>query len=250
MGTPVEHEPCSHLHPHRQDTTSGHRVQLALAVLPIVTAGLYLVGTMHHVGYLKAFALDDALFPLVWERAVLQGFLLSVVHSLDPLLYATVSVLLLAVGSLAAAFLSSADRARRWQFVLKRWLGARFKNGHRVPLPTEKAMNICTYVAAVAMVVVTLLLLAAFSLNQGRLQAEQERERFANGHGTQVMLSADQLIAPVRAKQLACGASHCAFWLGNEVLVLRHEQVQRVLAFMLESNMPAQALPASSAVFR
>ncbi|MCR5868208.1 hypothetical protein [Aquincola sp. J276] len=204
---------------------------------------------MHHVGYLNAFALDDALFPLVWERAVLQGFLLSVVHSLDPLLYATVSVLLLAVGSLAAAIFSSADGAHRWQFALWRWVGARFK-GRPVALPSEKAMNICTYVAAVAMVVVTLLLLAAFSLNEGRLQAEQERERFANRRGTQVMLSADQLIVPVRAKQLACGASHCAFWLGSEVLILRHEQVQRVLAFNPEINGPVPAVPASSAVFR
>lgn len=63
-------------------------------------------------------------------------------------------------------------------------------------------------------------------------------------------MSADQLIAPVRAKQLACGDSHCAFWLGGEVLVLRDEQVQQVLALTAETNMPAQALPASSAFFR
>jgi hypothetical protein len=31
------------------------------------------------------------------------------------------------------------------------------------------------------------------------------------------------------SRQIICGQSHCAFWLGSETLVLRHESIERMV---------------------
>jgi hypothetical protein len=47
--------------------------QLIVTVLPVLSAGLYLLGLSYHQGYLSAFGIDDSLYPLPTDLALFSG---------------------------------------------------------------------------------------------------------------------------------------------------------------------------------
>jgi len=89
------------------------RLQTILTVLPVLSAGLYLMGATYHQGYLDVFGLDDSLFPLATDKALLSGFLALVTFGLVPMLYSIFAGLALAftVVSCRGTFLPSESKA-------------------------------------------------------------------------------------------------------------------------------------------
>lgn len=99
------------------------RLQTILTVVPVLSAGLYLMGTSYHQGYLGAFGLDDSQFPLGTDRSLFSGFLAFVTFGLVPMLYAVFAIFTLAFTVLIAAVLSPHPRVKHWQAVITKKKG-------------------------------------------------------------------------------------------------------------------------------
>jgi len=208
------------------------RLQLALAVLPVLSAGLYLMGVTYHQGYLDGFGIEDSLFPLSIDRSLLSGFLALVSFGLIPMAYTVFAAMALATSVVVAAALSSIPRVNRWQaIVLTKLHSMRSKNAPPPALNnlSDKWATVLMYVVGVFVVVFLLAVVAVLSTKSGREQARKEIDAFKSQNGNYVTLHTASLPATTRAKQIICSTSHCAYWLGSEAIVLRHENIERVL---------------------
>lgn len=212
------------------------RLQTILTVLPVLSAGLYLMGVADHQGYLDAFGVDDLLFPLAFDKALLSGFLFLATVSLVPMFKTISAALVLAGAVMVAAGLASHPRVKHWQSIvlakLHKW---------RATNATSEAMNdfgdksatifgyFIVYSIGVLTVVILLILVTVLSFNSGRARAVRAIRSFNDQAGNYAILHSPLLPAPTRSRQIICGQSHCAFWLGSETLVLRHESIERMV---------------------
>lgn len=208
------------------------RLQTILTVLPVLSAGLYLMGATYHQGYLGAFGLDDSQFPLATDKSLLSGFLALVTFGLVPMLYTLLAVFALAFTVMIAAVLSSHPRVKHWQaIVIAKLASWRAKNAPSETMNdlVDKSAIIYGYAVGVFLVVFSLIVVAVLSGKSGKEQAIKEIGSFKEEVGAYAILYSPLLPIPARAKQVICGSQHCAFWLGSETLVLRHESVERVV---------------------
>lgn len=208
-------------------------LQTILTVIPVVSAGLYLLGATYHQGYLDGFGVDDSLFLLAPDRSLLLGFFSLISFAIVPMIYTGLAIVLLILAAVIAAVLSSTEKAKSWQVALER----KFKRGLINRQPSQKVVNLLDksatlyiYIVGIALLFIILLAIAVLSLNGGREQASKEIKDFETGKGNYVNLKEKSQPASVKAKQITCGISHCAYWLGNEAIILRHEDVDRVTA--------------------
>ena len=208
------------------------RLKTILTVLPVLSAGLYLMGATYHQGYLDVFGLDDSLFPLATDKALLSGFLALVTFGLVPMLYSIFAGISLAFTVLVAAVLSSYPKVRHWQSVilakLPKWR-AKSQPFEAMNDLVDKSATIYGYSVGVFLLVFSLVAAAVLSGQSGREQATKEIRSFKEEVGSFAILYSPLLPTPTRTKQIVCGQSHCAFWLGGESLVLRHESIERLV---------------------
>jgi len=208
------------------------RLQAALTVVPVVSAGLYLLGFAYHQGYLDGFGIEDSLFPLATDRSLLFGFFAFVSFGLVPMAYALAAVVFLFFTVVVAAIISSAPRVKEIQArIVAKLRSWRHK---REPSPTmsswvDKSGTAYGYAAGGFLVVLLLTVVALLAAKSGREQAQKEIEAFAEQKSNWVMLYSPLLPEPKRAKQITCSDTHCAFWLGSEALILRHESIERIV---------------------
>jgi hypothetical protein len=208
------------------------RLKTALTVLPVLSAGLYLMGATYHQGYLDAFGLDDSQFPLATDKSLLSGFLALVTFGLTPMLYSIFAILALCFTVLVAAVLSSHPRVKHWQSVVFAKLSTwRVKNAPSEAMNNlvDKSATFYGYSVGIFLLVFLLLVVAVLSGKSGREQATKEMRSFKDGQGNFSILYSPQLPEPTRTRLIICSQSHCAFWLGKESLVLRNENIERVL---------------------
>ena len=137
---------------------------------------------------------------------------------------------LLAMVFITAA-LSSAPRVKHWQALIAIRL-ERMRSDNS-PSPKFKALvdkseTIYLYAIGVFAIAMLLLLSMVLSARTGKEQAKHEIGQFERGEGNYVLLLTDTTSSPIKAKQLICGANYCAFWTGNETLIVRHEQVRQI----------------------
>jgi hypothetical protein len=190
------------------------------------------MGTTYHQGYLGAFGIDDSQFPLATDRSLLSGFLALVTFGLVPMLYALFSFFALTFTAMISAVLSSHPRVKHWQtIVIAKMASWRGKNAPSKTMNdlVDKSATIYGYGAGVFLVVLSLVVVAVLSEKSGKEQAIKEIKSFKEEVGAFAILYSPLLPSPARAKQVICGPSHCAFWLGSETLILRHESVERVV---------------------
>lgn len=204
-----------------------------LTVVPVLSAGLYLLGATYHQGYLDGFGVDDSLFLLSTDRSLLLGLFSLLSFALVPMIYSGLSVVLLIIAVVIVAVLSSTDRAKKWLAVFESKFRSRpikVQPSETVVSLVDKGAMLYLYIFGVALVFAILLVIAVLSLNGGREQAAKEIKDFENNKGNYVQLKEKSQLRPVKARQINCGSTHCAYWLGNETVILRHDDVDRVTA--------------------
>lgn len=54
---------------------------------------------------------------------------------------------------------------------------------------------------------------------------------FVSGKGNYVKLYSTEFSEPKRAIQIECSASHCAFWIDKEAVILPHSAIKRIVAY-------------------
>lgn len=212
---------------------SDSRLATVLTVLPVLSAGLYLLGATYYQGYLDGFGLEESLFPLATDRLLFFGFFSLINFSIVPMLYTVLAIFLLILIVIIATVLSSTSRAKRWQALIEAKIAShRIMNepSQKMIDLADKSTTIYLYIVGISFVVIFLIAIAVLSTKGGQKQAQKEIEAFKNNKGNTVVLNAEPLSTPTRAKQIICSTSHCAFWLGTDTMVLRHEDIKYVVA--------------------
>ena len=78
--------------------------RMLLAVVPVLTATLYLMGLSSHEGLLDVYGVDSSLFPLASDTALLQGFFTLIVVGAKSILNTFYVIFLLFALIVLAAF--------------------------------------------------------------------------------------------------------------------------------------------------
>ena len=205
-----------------------------LLVLPVISAGLYLLGSTYHQGYLDGFGLEESLFLIPTDRSLLFGFFSLLNLGIVPIVYSLLAAMLLIVATLVVAILASTERAKFWLIKIRELFNR--KSSLKIN-PSENMVNLVDkgagfymYAAGIFLVMVILLLIALLSQNSGREQAAKVIKDFSDAKGNYVELQDANLSAPIKAKQIICGTSHCAFWIGDQAMVTQHEKILRLSA--------------------
>ena len=208
------------------------RFQTFLAFVPILTAGLCYMGKAYHMGYLEAFGIEDSLFPLSIDRLLFSGFIALANFAPLPLLYIVCAMAVLILMIIGGDALLSSSRIQRYKERFVRWIKS-FQSEEKPSKSIDKLVDKAFFAAAIFMgILLTLgfvLILAMPSAKAGHEQAYREMKIFSAGKSADLTVSADTFPSPTKAKQVICGTTHCAFWLGKETIILRHDQVKKIV---------------------
>ncbi len=208
-------------------------LQLLLTVLPVLSAVLYLVGTVYHESYLRAFGVEESMFPLQIDRVWLYGFMSLLTLGLGPMLTGVSIVALVFAVVMTAAVLSSFPKVQRLQTLALQRIRSKVVAMPNTPTPAlirfvEKGGVLYFYVAGFFFIVVGLAVAILLSSDAGEKAAEGDKNSWSEGtHRTAVVNIEGK--PTFTAFQVTCGATHCAFWTGSETRLLRHEQVVSLL---------------------
>ncbi|WP_244956542.1 hypothetical protein [Aeromonas salmonicida] len=222
-------------------------VQIALTLLPLLTACIYLFGMTRHMGYLGFFHVDSSEFPLSTEQNLLMGVVALASNVLPLIIYplALVGALMLMgaiialtyrlikkcsdhLGSLASDIGNSKCMLRFLRALLKyamqpheaKWLETTYD------VIFTWYLRFC-YVFFTCAVVFGL---AFYSYRDGEESATEQIEKMKNG----LPDFAEQLTYAkhpegIPALRIACNSTQCTFWTEKDgTIYLRHDQIDSV----------------------
>lgn len=214
------------------------KVQLMLTVLPVLSAGLYLVGAINRESYLSGFGVDESLFVQSIDRVLLQGFSSLMSFGLMPFIYGLFIALLLIGAVILAVFLSVFPVVHRIHGAVQRrlllasdWV-RKIGRGALPPAPTlvklaDKSEVLYGYILLLFGIASFLVAAVILSSNLGKKQSQRDMNLWAEGkHRSALVVIDDE--APIAAFPITCGSSHCAFWTGSEARVVHHDQIKRL----------------------
>ena len=213
----------------------GSKLQVLLTVLPVLSAALYLVGTIYHESYLKQFGVDDSMFPLPLDRVLLHGFTSLLTFGLLPMLSGVSIAMLVFAVVMIAALLSSLPMVQRIQAAALQQMRAKLDSLPNTPTPAlvklvDRWGVLYFYFAGAFLLIIALVFAMLLSSDAGERAAESDKENWSKGTRRSAAVSV-QGEPTATAFQVACGATHCAFWTGSETRLLRHEQVASLFVY-------------------
>lgn len=85
-------------------------IKTLLTILPVLTAGLHLIGSTYHQSYLESFGIEDSMFLLPIDRLLFLGFYALLSLSMKPYMYGVLLSLLLYSIVLIVVMLSSNEK--------------------------------------------------------------------------------------------------------------------------------------------
>ncbi|MFM5314441.1 hypothetical protein ACET9R_03635 [Aeromonas veronii] len=222
-------------------------VQIALTMLPLLTACIYLFGMTRHMGYLKVFHVDSSEFPLSTEQNLLMGVVALASNVLPLIIYplALVGTLMLLGAIIALTFRLIKRRldhlrARASDIGnsegMLRFLRALFKYAiqpHEAKWLEAAYDTISTwYLRFCGLLVVCAIVfgLAYCSYRDGEELAKEQIGQMKNGTPEFAeQLSYSRYPEGVSALRIACNATQCTFWTEKDgTIYLRHDQLYSV----------------------
>lgn len=220
--------------------------QILITVLPVLSAGLYLLGLSYYQGYLGVYGIDTSLYPLASDLALFSGLFALMGVSLPAVLYALIALCLFIFAVLAAAVLSSSSRVQALGQSLARRI-EKLRPRHPPTLAStallDKSFLVYGYSTGLIAIFVALLFMAVFSSKRGREQAESELAEFHAGKGWYATVVGEQPSLPASSKLVVCGEHWCSFWLGAESITVRRESIQRILSTQASRASSAASAP-------
>lgn len=203
-----------------------------ITIVPLVAAGLYLLGNCYETGYLRAFGIDSSLIPSTTDRTLFAGFLYLITISYPSMIYALGAFSLFVIFSIVVVNLSSTDRAQAMFGRIGIWL-ERYCQRLTPSSATEKVLAksslVHTYVAGFVFVLLLLMLMAYFSYKSGVELGRKKISDFQHGEGVAVKVMSPQLPGSYQGEIIACGDKFCAFWSNQGSVVLRHEVIESIV---------------------
>lgn len=208
-------------------------LQTLFTVLPVLTAGLYLLGLTYHQGYLDVFGINDSVFPLASDRALLNGFFSLLVVSFPGILYMLGAIAAFVVLVVVVAVLSSTARVKAVVARGRIWLERRRPNQ---PIGSPIANNLVDkgaalygYTAGLLLALLLSLVMVSLAAKSGKEQAEKEIEKFNAGKATRAQLFSSELEVPYTGILVMCGDKYCAFWGSNGTVIISHEGISKII---------------------
>lgn len=207
-------------------------LQTALTVLPIVTAGLYLLGLTYHQGFLEGFGIEETLFPISIDRTLFQGFIAFVTLSAKPFAYSFVAAMAILTTAFLGAIISSNDCIKRWGSTLSSKLK---KTSQKKPLSEraswvlDKAGTVAIYILVATLIYFSLLVVAISATQSGKEQASNFIANFAKSNDGYVIVYFENEKKPITAKPIFCSTSHCAYWLGKEAVLYKNDSIGKIV---------------------
>lgn len=207
-------------------------LKTVLTVLPIVTAGLYLLGLTYHQGFLEGFGIEETLFPLSVDRTLFQGFVAFITLSAKPLAYSFLAAMAVFITAILAAAISSNRRVRNWgHSVVTKW---RQPSSTKQPPEDQspwidKVAILTIYFIVASLIYLALLMVALAATKSGKEQASHFIENSSKSKEGFVFLHFSNGAASVTGKPIFCSATHCAYWLGTEAVLYKNDTVERVV---------------------
>ncbi|MGL5305428.1 MAG: hypothetical protein ACRC9Y_04450 [Aeromonas veronii] len=222
-------------------------VQIALALLPLLTACIYLFGMARHMGYLSVFHVDSGEFPLSTEQNLLMG-VFSLVSNTLPLIFYPIGIVLacMVLGAVIALTFrlikGVTERVRTYGIRIGcsepmiRFYKVAFK--YSIEPHESKWLEaifdvIFTWYFRFLYVFITCAIvfgLASVSYRDGEDSANQQVEKMKQGPQD----FAEHLIYAkhpegISAVRIVCNATYCAFWTEKDgTIYLRHDQIESV----------------------
>lgn len=219
----------------RESQVRNSKLQVLLTVLPVLSAALYLVGTIYHESYLEAFGIDNSMFPLPLDRVWLHGFKSLLTFGLQPMLSGVSIAMLVFLVVMIAAVLASLPMVQRIQAATLQRMRAKLDPLPNTPTPPlvkflDRWGVLYFYLAGAFILVMALVSAILLSSDAGAKAAESDKAKWLKGtHRSAVVgVPGDPTSTTF---QVTCGATHCAFWTGTETRLLRHEQVASLHAY-------------------
>lgn len=223
------------------------RVQIALTLLPLLTACVYLFGMSWHMGYVEFFHVDSGEFPLSTEQNLLTGTAALVVNILPLLTY---PIVLFPALFIVGIFSAVAFKSINWVIQISRekilsiidnepllkevreTLNGSIKNKQPSWL-TTLLVSVITWYLRFAYLIVTcgiVVMLAYYSHGTGETVAIRQVKEMKEGtFASANKLSLAKHSGQVSALRIVCNAIQCAFWTEKDgTFYLRHEQIDRM----------------------
>ncbi|HDC4322891.1 hypothetical protein QK281_07880 [Aeromonas hydrophila] len=222
-------------------------VQIALTLLPLLTACVYLFGMSWHMGYVEFFHVDSSEFPLSTEQNLLTGVAALVVNILPLLTFPIVLFpALFVVGIFSVVTFKSINwiiQASREKIIsimdndpLLKEVRATLNDSTRNKQPswlTTLLTAVITWYIRFAYLIVTcgiVLMLAYYSHDNGETVAVRQVKEMKEGtFASTNKLTLANNSGEVSALRIVCNAIQCAFWSEKYgTFYLRHEQIDRM----------------------
>lgn len=228
--------------------------QMVLTWLPIITAGLYLLGSNFQSGYLEGFGIDASLFPMAFDGIISNGFYALLVLSVEPVANLMYVVIVLVGACICSMMMLDAFKpirviTEKVSIALIDW----FEHQTNLDIPPilERTFKWLSQFLVYAALALTVILLTATAGEQARKSgigfASQFKESADKHEKITLGLklkSGDSL----EAVSLTCSTIHCAYLVDGKAIVLRHEDVERitVIGKTVAAKEPAASLPEDS----
>lgn len=210
--------------------TKGHiQVAISVATIPSATAILYLFGLTYHIGYLKAFGIEDSLFALASDKTLFTGFIATIDIGFMPatLIFFVVAIFFLLVLLLVILIFYTSIGER-----LRTKLTAKLKSWQYKGKPHPEANTIIDKIGVwliySATIFIILFIFASITLlahKSGEKQASREMHEFPESARKITTVYSPLIKMPTNTLQIMCSDRYCAFWTGKETIVLKHDEI-------------------------
>lgn len=209
-------------------------IRIVLTILPIITAGLYLIGLAFHQGYLEAFGIEETLFPLSVDRTLFQGLAALLTLGANAIIYSLLAVMVLFISAVTVAVLSSNEMIRNWTNLSVNKFKPKMQVKSTIPTWAseliETTANMLVYIGIVFFLYAALLLVAIFATLSGKEQSIQFIKKTADLKSGYVTLHIENSTDTLIGKSIICGSPYCAYWVDNEVVLLKNDSISKVVA--------------------
>jgi hypothetical protein len=219
-------------------------VQIALALLPLATACIYLFGMAWHMGYVNVFHVDSSEFPLSTEQTLLVGTIALVTNIAPYITYPLAGFALVLVLLVIAALTSELlKKIYDWHQVKKHIIDDSIRQSSTFKRLTKNAIKpqdasewekwidrLFTIFMQYSYLIGTgiiIFLLTIYSYSNGKNEADTQienvkKKEFPSAHCLKYAGNQEE----ISALRIICNATQCTFWTEkNGTLYLRHDQI-------------------------
>lgn len=212
--------------------------KIIIAIAPSFYLLTYFSGMMYHSGYLEPFGLDNSLLPRSVENTLLMGFVYFSI--------AIINVSLFVIFWAVIVFLAFVFRPTLVSWVerlfsrVRRFLAEHTtfdiekKKKSAIEQPPSWLHLVTAFLIGIIALVILIYILGLWASNDAQKYAREDMKAFSLREDPYVSVIAKPPLANTEAMQIVCSTKHCAFWNGENAIVLQQKEIVRIVTHLPE----------------